>query len=156
VLSIESHLGGSSPPSTANFINMGPMLFPLLLNHMSSSYSDYVVNKTNQETEDMTHRPTVTVSYDEYHELQDELKKLREMKSKNSVYGYAYARKRDCSELFHVNFEGMKASKAIDELQEAVRVLRVEMMSLSCSLSEAEEEIEYLKSRSLLERIFNK
>jgi hypothetical protein len=50
----------------------------------------------------------------------------------------------------------MKASKAIDELQEAVRVLRVEMMSLSCSLSEAEEEIEYLKSRSLLERIFNK
>jgi hypothetical protein len=134
---------------------MGPMLFPLLFNHMSSSYSDYIVHKTNQQTEDMTHRPTVTVSYDEYHELQDELKKLRDMKNKNSVYGYAYARKRDCSELFHVNFEGMKSSKAITELQEAVQLLRVEMMSLSCSLSEAEEEIEYLKSRSLLDRIFN-
>ena len=135
---------------------MTPMILPLLFNSMSSSYSDYVHSKSKQPEEDMGNKPTVTVLYDDYHKMEVELKKLQDMKNKGSVYGYAWARGYDQKDLFHIQFEGMKSTTAIKELQSSVQLLRENTMRLDRELKEAQNEIEYLKSRNLWDRIINK
>lgn len=126
-----------------------------LLSSSSSTY-DYERRKKEQEQrnqqkeEDMTKKPLVTIEYDTYHDMKEELQMYRALRNKNSVA----VRKPGTYEW--TEFFLVKPVKAVQEIKDLYDEVYSENLRLKKVVDAHENYIKYLEERGLFDRIVNK
>ena len=105
---------------------------------------------TRENLEDMRHKPTVNVSYDEYHQMQDEINKFHEMVRKHSVC----VRKPGSYDFSE--YQLITPNKAIKQLEEQYKQLAKDYQDLKRVAEADSQYIQHLENRSLFARILNK